>query len=279
MNLLAVIVAYHPDHSTLVSNIEKIIEEVEHLVVYKNSEISIQSSIVERFGDKIDFIGSEKNVGISKALNDAIIWAKGKDFTHILTLDQDSFFKEGHLARFRSLVDENVTNLNVGVYVPNYINRGSLCSKSNDLFEEVEMSITSGSIIELSLFDRVGGFNEVLFIDAVDNDFCYRIKAEFDLSTVLFPSILLVHELGYMTKTRFGFYTMNYSAFRTYYIVRNNIYLWRKYPEFYHYKLRKLLIKDYIIYRVIKVLIAESDKFRKIKSIILGVYHGIFMRL
>ena len=279
MKLLGVIIAFHPKREQLTLNIEKVISYVDQLIIYKNSKLNSEIELKEKFGGKLLFLGTEQNVGIPKALNETILWSKNKDFTHLLTLDQDSYFEKGHLPRFCDLIKKGVSGLNVGIFVPNYTNRGSLGLKSEQLYEEVEMAITSGSIFELSLFEKVGGFNEALFIDAVDNDFCFHIKSNYNLSTVMFPSILLVHELGYMTKTRFGFFTMDYSAFRTFYLVRNNIYLWRKYPEFYNGKLKILLLKDYIVFRIIKVLIAETDKFRKLKSIFSGVYHGITMKI
>ena len=42
--------------------------------------------------------------------------------------------------------------------------------------EEVNMVITSGNIINLSLYKNIEGFNEELFVDFVDFDLCYQIK-------------------------------------------------------------------------------------------------------
>jgi len=279
MKLVGIIVAFNPVVNQFLSNIEKLILEVDQLLVYRNSKIENETMLIDKFGDKLVFLGSEINNGIGEALNAGVYWAKNKNFTHILTLDQDSYFEVGHLLQFRQLIENSIELKNVGVYVPNFINRGVIyISKITTPFE-VSDSITSGSIIPINLFNLVKGFNNFLFIDGVDSEFCFRIKKEHGLKTVIFPTIHLIHELGDFKKSAFGFYTVNYSAFRTFYLVRNHILLSRKYPNFYSKKNKLIILRDFILYRILKIILSEKDKTRKIRSIIRGIFHGLKYRL
>ena len=55
--------------------------------------------------------------------------------------------------------------------------------------------ITSGSLINTSIFSEIGGYNEKLFIDEVDHEYCYRIKM-LGYSVLQLENILLNHTLG-----------------------------------------------------------------------------------
>lgn len=274
MKLVAIIIAFYPDKNQLISNIEKLILDVDQLLIYRNSAIDIESDFIDRYKEKIFFLGTEKNDGIGKALNAGVYWAKSNNFSHILTLDQDSYFEVGHLLQFRKFIEGTKDYENAGVFVPNFINKGNLCMPLATSPLEVSNGITSGSIIPISIFSIVGGFNNFLFIDGVDNEFCYRIRKIHGMKTIMIPTIHLIHELGHHKKSIFGFTTLNYSSFRTFYIVRNHILLWRKYPKYYSKVEKIMILKDIIIYRIIKVILAEKHKRRKIKSILLGIFYG-----
>lgn len=276
MKLGAVIIVYNPDINSLISHVEKLIKNIDTVILYQNSLID-DKLLSNLFSGKITIIGDGRNVGIGEALNSAITILKEKDFTHVLSLDQDSYFKEGHLSNFIKLV-EDFKDDTVGVFAPNYNNRGELLfDNTKEIFEDSD-AITSGSIIPLDVFDLAGGFNSDLFIDTVDQEFCYRIKSTFGLKTIIFPAVELIHELGYPLKIIFGLTTQNYSSFRTYYLVRNHIFLWKKYPKLYKKEYKNSLLKNYIFYRIIKIILGETDKINKIKSIIKGISHGFSMK-
>lgn len=275
MKLAGVLVTFKPDENQLAINIERIINDLDKLIIFKNSHIEIEQDLLKAYGDNIVFLGKENNVGVAKALNESINWVKDNSFTHVLTLDQDSFFEKNHLANFCTLIDHYPAENKVGIYAPNFFSRGGLHFKYFESPVEVSDAITSGSIYPINLFSEAGGFNDELFVDCVDFEFCYRISSQFGFKIIMFPSIHLVHELGYSNKTSFGFTTINYNAFRTFYLVRNHILVWKKYPDLYPYEYKMALLKEYIFYRIIKVILVESNKFEKVMAIFKGVYYGI----
>jgi rhamnosyltransferase len=272
MKLAAIIVVYQPDVRALINNILSLVDDVDQLLIYKNSEIEIDECHFSQYLHKIKYLGNGNNIGIAGALNEGVKWAFENSFTHLLTLDQDSFFLKSHLEKFKIKI-ENSSLYEVGVFCPNFEDRGSLSVKSEDSYVEVADAITSGSIYPLQVFEKCGLFEDKLFIDAVDYEFCYRMYKTKGLITVIFPEIILKHEVGYPTKIMFGLVTDNYSAFRTYYIVRNHIVMWRRHSDLFQYK--KNLVKNHILCRIVKILIGEKDKFAKIKSIVVGIYDGL----
>lgn len=276
MKLVAIIVVYKPNDEQLLGNIDSFIDDIDQLLIYKNSKIDIENEL-KKYGNKIIFLGTEENHGIGVALNKGVIWAENNLFSHILTFDQDSYFIEGHLAKFKKLVLGN-QNHKIGAFCPNIDNRGNLLLDTNLDIVTVPDSITSGTIIPVENFEVTGYFNEKLFIDAVDYEFCYRINKQYRLLTVIFPKIILKHEVGNATKIKFGFISDNYSAFRTFFIIRNHILIWRRYPSIFQESYKVTLIKIHIFHRVIKIIIGEEDKFEKLKAITLGVFKGLLIK-
>lgn len=276
MKISAIIILYYPNHEDLFKNISSCIESVDKLIIWDNTpdiDASHNYDFIKKFGQNILYLTEGKNIGIAAGLNRAIGWSVKNGFSHILTLDQDSSFENGHLASFCEII-EQVKRKDIGVYSPNIRSRGKLEFSQTTDYLEVTDAITSGSIIPLILFKEVGLFEEDLFIDAVDYEFCYRIF-RLGYKTIIIPKIVLNQTYGYRTKTAWGFHTLNYSPERTYFIVRNHITIWRKYPDLFPFRYKRKLIKKYIFERIIKIILAEKDKQKKIKAIVIGITDGL----
>jgi rhamnosyltransferase len=280
MKLAAVLVIYFPDIKELSYNIKSYIQEIDKLVIWQNTPVSQTSNIELLFKDlseteknKILIIGNGKNVGIATALNGGVEWALNNNYDHVLTLDQDSYFKSGLLVKYKELIStSNFTH--VGVYGINPNNWGNLLYETNQTYLEVSDTITSGAIVPTWVFKKHGLFEDALFIDAVDYEFCYRIKT-CGLKTIVFPAIILEHQVGEGKRTWLGFKTDNYSAFRTYFVVRNQIAIWKRYPDIFPKSYKIVLIKGHIIARSIKIVLAENNKLKKLFAIITGTIHGL----
>lgn len=136
--------------------------------------------------------------------------------------------------------------------------------------EFVESVITSGNLIKADLIRNIGFFNDNLFIDYVDYDFCCRI-IENDLFIMKVNNAILIHNLGDTMRKKFLWkdveYT-NHSYIRRYYISRNRFYVWNKYkhiaPNFI-YNDKKESLEE-----IIKILLFENNKILKLKMIIKG---------
>lgn len=133
--------------------------------------------------------------------------------------------------------------------------------------------ITSGNIISVANSIAIGGFDERLFIDEVDYDFCYRGVAKGLRLYVSSEGIYLLHSLGNMLDRKFLWRTvhcMNHNRIRKYYIARNRLFVMRE-----HYKV--LGVIDFLRYikgqlrLLFDVLFYEDDKLAKLRYIYYGV--------
>lgn len=277
MKLLTVIVTYFPDKEQLEHNINSLTAGSDYIIIWENTpadEVNYdRSEFLKLISGKGSFQGEGRNVGIGKALNFAADYALKNGFTHLLTMDQDSYFMADSLAEFKQKILQCPIP-DVGIFGVNYSSTDSYLYSMVEAYLLQEDCITSGSIVPCDTFRKGLFFDEELFIDAVDFDFCYKIKKDAGLKTVICTDIKLNHQLGYLTKTKFGFHTNNYSAFRTYYIVRNQLLIWKRYRQFPAAR-KKSIIKDYILMRSLKILIAEEDKAGKLASIAKGILHAL----
>lgn len=281
MKLLTIIVLYRPDIDVLLKEIDSLKNESDEILLFQNStlknhEVKMINDHLKEDREKIRFVGNGANIGISGALNFAMDWGANNSFSHLLTMDQDSYFEPGALKLFKYKIDLLSERVNIGIYSANPVINGKAMYKKNieDVFPEID-TITSGSIFSIPLLKHFGGFDNSLFIDAVDYEFCYRIFSLENKQAVILPDVYLHHEFGYPTDIGFGLMSENYSAFRTYYIVRNHIVIWKRYPNLFRPEYKIRLVRTHIIIRSLKIMIGEKDKWNKLKAIAKGIIHGI----
>ncbi|MDR0983111.1 MAG: hypothetical protein LBM07_07740 [Culturomica sp.] len=268
MKLLAVVSSYFPKLEELEENIQSYLPWVDKLIIWENTpkEQSKIKELTDKLNcDKIQVRTTGENEFLAKPFNICVQWAKENGYTHILTMDQDSKFENGNFERYIELV-KNCTDDKIGCFSPNI---GNKRTSSKEIIA-IETAITSGAIYPLSVFDNIGLFDEKLLIDCVDTEFCLRAHTH-NIKTVCVTSINLLHHLGSFKKTKVGLLLNNYSAQRTYYLLRNRILIEKKYPKYDDNK--KSFFKYQLFYRIIKVIL-EKDSLRKIKAILLALIHA-----
>ncbi|MBC3537869.1 glycosyltransferase [Megasphaera hominis] len=260
LSIAGVVILYNPDESVY-KNISSYAPYIQKLYIIDNSEHTnenLLSKIIPH--SNIIYIPHKENKGISYSLNEALRMAEGQ-YDWLLTMDQDSRFADGKFPEYIQCL----TKLGDDVY--------GICpaSGSNDenktiLLEPVEKCITSGNIIRIKTAICCGGFDENLFIDEVDHEFCYRCnKAGYRL--LKYKRNILIHALGHpLHKNILGFHfnTLNEGYIRQYYIFRNKLYVCHKYPE------RRYLEYKAMLKWFTKIILGEPDKLKKI----LYIYQG-----
>lgn len=227
MKLAAAVILYHPDE-TLWDNILTYIDHVGALLIYDNTPDDNAKTLFEK-SPKIRYYWDGENEGIAKRLNTAIEYCKKEGFEYLLTMDQDSSFESGDMNKYISRI-ENLKLPDVGMY--GILHHTSQCSNKINEFNVNQLLITSGSIIPVNAISILGNFNENLFIDGVDTEFCLRIF-EKGFKTILFQDITLKHQLGSTLRRitpslKYRDRTIH-TPFRVYYITRNFFYLRKKY--------------------------------------------------
>lgn len=269
-NICGVVILYHPG-DYIIDNISSYLSGLERLYVFDNSERYNRKLIEEiKRMEGVDYISNDGNMGIAYTLNAAIKKAKSEGYNWILTMDQDSSFKEGDFSKFRSWLDEHDTS-EVGILSPLH---------SIEEFETKEYlhftTMTSGNLLNISVYDRVGPFDEKLFIDEVDAEYCLRLNMN-GYKIIRFYDIILVHALGELKIVDFKIkkiWASNHNPVRRYYITRNRLYVWTKYFKFYP----KLSIR--ILYHtcveMLKIILVEDQKWSKFKYISRAIKDYLF---
>lgn len=273
MKICTAVILYNPNIDDLKKSLPVYCDETDLVILWQNSLINDEFQLYcKKNYNNILVTGTGENLGIATALNHCVKLAELNDFDYILTMDQDSYFDKGMITKYMSKIIKN-NSMSVGIFGINPLQNNKTLYKKNLEVLKVSDTITSGSVFKISNFHKTGYFRDDLFIDAVDYEYCYRLKKRFNLETIVFSDIILNHTVGYAEKTKFGFSVSNYSAFRSYFIVRNQFKIWKMYPELFSKKYKIILLKDHFFIRIIKVILAEKKKTKKIKAILIGFYH------
>lgn len=261
-DLCCVIVSYNCEH-----NIEKQIQNLcdnLHLIVVDNGSNQESINFLKSLKEKYDFILvlNEENIGLSKALNQGIDFAKRIGSKYLLTLDQDSFFDIENVEKMINCIDIEKRVVSVGPCYDENIKENT----------NVNFLITSGNIVLLSIFDELGKFDENLFIDQIDIEFSFRLLVN-NYQMMMVKDTKMIHKIGELERSYiFKIKYLSHSPKRFYYMYRNERYLLRKYRS----KLRWLCFKSYLasMLGVLKVIFIERNKTAKLKQIIKGNRDG-----
>lgn len=268
--IAAVYVLYEPDESSLLKSLEFIRNQVDYIILIDNSEKTTVD--FDKNDKKIYYVKNEENLGIAKALNIGCNFAIELNANWVLTLDQDSTPSKTLISELCSVVYENMDN-NVAAVGPKFKFFENEIVEVEAITNEVDTLITSGCLMSLSAYKKVGGFKESLFIDSVDIEFCFNLRKK---GYKIFQNngVLLSHNIGnsaFHVKL-FGKKIMtvtNHNYIRQYYIARNSLKVFSEYKEIFPKEAKKL--KYRWLKQVVSVIFFEKNKLKKIKSIFLGI--------
>lgn len=267
--ILAGIVTFNPDLDRLKLNLDAICNQVAEVAIIDNGSRNVEEilSFAEGY-DNVTVTGNKNNRGIAAALNQIGDIADAKRYDCFLTLDQDSVADSSLVETLCSPFSEET----VGATCP-YINRKN-DFVAEDKTEKVQVAITSGEMVRTSVWKEIGGFWEYLFIDEVDHEFSYQIRRK-GYTIIQTHAVAINHIIGEpFSKKVLGhqFNPTNHSAFRRYYIARNDVIMQRLFPEekepFPHRY--KMLVRI-----IISILFCEKEKVAKIGAILRGIRDGV----
>lgn len=266
LKIAACVILYNPKSEDL-ANLDSYLSKVDRLYVFDNSEQRLTIKAYESH-TKIKYFWDGDNAGIAKRLNQACRQAIDHGYQFLLTMDQDSSFLEENIKKYFFDINNFTDKDEVAAFGLCYSNEDKFKDNDDVLFQEVDHLITSGAVINLDLFGAIGGFDENLFIDYVDIDYCYAAKAK-GFHSIQFKNNYLKHSLGEPLKRGFfaSLFTNKkrrvHSAFRIYYLKRNMLYLENKYGNLFPEKIAKLKKQNnYYIKKSIKYSENVIEAFR-----------------
>lgn len=161
---------------------------------------SLQKQIIE---DKnIHYVHTKNNIGLSKAYNNAALYAKLNHYNWIILLDQDTTWDENYFIKIKEGI---INHPKVKLFVP------QLLLHNNKKFSPVRyiygrayqttlesgihslhkyFPVNSGLIINVDAFLKVGGYNEHVYLDHSDFQFIERFRKKYS-------NFCLIDSIGY----------------------------------------------------------------------------------
>ncbi|MFD3408627.1 glycosyltransferase family 2 protein [Aquirufa sp. HETE-83D] len=285
MEVYALIVLYNPDFDSCLSNLYSIRNQVSKVIVIDNSQCEIDK---DNFDGIIDFYYFNNNVGgIAQAQNLGIEYALSDGADFILLLDQDSFsspemvsilirdfFKVRNSGFNIAAIGPQAINAESGIpYAPRFRKFSHFDLDSNVLF--CNELISSGTLIDISVFKTVGTMNDILFIDGVDHEWCWRAKS-YNYILSLTKNASLFHSLGEGDKSFFGIRISISSPFRIYFQYRNFIYLCFQNHVPFYWKVNNF-IKYFVKYFYYPIFVSKHY-FARINVGIIDGFKLLFLR-
>ncbi|WOE69453.1 glycosyltransferase [Hydrogenimonas thermophila] len=256
--IAGVTVLFYPTDN-VIENIKSYIGTLGCLYVIDNSD-EPNLDLLDYFdNDKVKYLHKGENLGISKALNLALKQAESDGYNWLLTMDQDTFFPDSSFKKYVecfSFISEK--NKNIVLYSPLH-NRLQIKNKNSSdcKYSLNEIFMTSANLVNVNLINKLGGFNDDLFIDEVDHELCLRVMKN-GYNTLLFNSIYVNHTLGVEKKIKNRYIVRLYPASRIYYMVRNFLYIKKRYKKTF----KKFIFKREVFYIkfIFKNLIFSKEK-------------------
>lgn len=274
IKIFAGIVTFNPDIKKLKANIEAVCTQVEEVLIDDNGSKNIDEvrKLVMLY-ENVYLIENNVNLGIATALNILFKNAEKEGAEWLLTLDQDSCLDKGFISEMKPyMIDKTKNSLTMLRRDRNIVTE--IDFDKNQQLQTVDWCMTSGNLVRVKVWKKVGGFNEDLFIDNVDEEFCYRIR-KFGYKIHQINKVLMTHEVGNSRMAKFLWREVivtNYSAFRKYYIYRNTIYMMK-----YNLSVSKFIRVKHLVVLTVEILLYEDHKLKSIQAALKGVWDGIRM--
>ena len=273
-----VVVLYQPKDDVW-DNIQSYLEEIDLLYVMDNS-LDVNSIVVEKIkqNEKCSYFSMNGNKGLAVALNEGCHLAKKDGYDYILTMDQDSVFEKNAVNTMIAKIEQSKEHYTI--IAPNvtsvYPNENGEMKTSYILLPKGEEKLetwvmTSGSLMNLSDYEEVGGFDESFFIAHIDVDLGIRMYQK-GMKILMLGDAMIYQRFGNSKPKKLLWKTVHpwyEDSNRTYYLFRNQTYMLKKYGKEY-----KDIIHVSLSNHIIKILIFEDKKIEKIKKAIEGYRDG-----
>lgn len=274
ISIASITVLYNPD-DYVARNIDSYGNFVDYVILIDNTVDDNFFKINKCRWKNCIYIPLYDNYGIAKALNIGIHKAKELGCNWVLTMDQDSYIYENIIDKYKDSIIRN-RNLNIAIISPIYLyDRGYAEKETTD--QQRKMVMQSANLLSVNAYDSVGEFDEKLFIDGVDYEYCLRLRQQgyviiqcHDAYIKHSPAETRVLNLMGYTVFKYGYA----SPQRYYYQARNLLYIFVRYKNFY--------ILFIWMYKLWKIIFLFDKKKIFIKFFIKGVndyFHGRFGKI
>ena len=238
--IAVVIILYNPTEQHL-KHLSKIRTKAE-LIIVDNSSKEQEICLINEYC----YIPLKQNVGIAKAQNIGISVAEEHGCSHVVFFDQDSEFDDTYIdSLLEEYEDIKISDPKIATLGPIIVNKETNIEyKTDKTSNRVSSIISSGSIVEISVFHKVGVYDSDLFVDLVDTEWCFR-AISMGFSIYKSSKVLLYHMVGSKSKSVLGLPIIISAPTRYYYQYRNAIKLLRRNYVPYKWKIKMIVRKSF----------------------------------
>lgn len=280
MNSVAAVIITYNVENDFKERINKLKGKVDEIIVVDNGSKDETINMLKELEKEVTVIYLEDNKGIASALNKGIKYSIEKGYNWILTLDHDSIITDNMIKNMLTCYEglNNELKEKVAMLVPVHVEEKEYQNGSNineekdsNSYIEVLTEITSGALTKAEIYKNVGMYDEKLFIDLVDHDYCLSLNKK-GFKIIQVNNATLIHNLGESVKKSVLGLKMiptNHSPLRRYYMSRNRHYIWDKYKE--DFPSWVLTDKRRFITENLKIVLFEDNKIEKFKYIKKGI--------
>lgn len=189
----AIIVCYRPEPVRLASLIQACLNQAVNVVLVNNGE-PISPEIVGGGDGRIHRIDPQGNLGLAGAQNLGVRWAATQGFAYLIFFDQDSVPQSGLIKTLRETFDAKaetgelvaavgpcLKDARDGTITPfvrfNVWGVERIYPTSDLSTTECDFLISSGMFTSVNRFLTIGLWEDNLFVDNVDMEWCFRARS------------------------------------------------------------------------------------------------------
>ena len=265
LKVAGIVTLYNPTEKDI-SNISSYINDIDKLYIVDNTE---EKDNKDRIPDnkKIEYIFKNENLGVATAMNIAAEKALKEGYDWLLTMDQDTTFNPGVMDKMKEVIQKEDTK-KVGIVCP-WHHTKLKDKKPETEYDDPHDVMTSGNLVNLEIWKKIGGYKDEFFIDGIDIEYCMNLHKH-GYHILRINTIEIEHNLGdifYKNIRGRLFLCTNHAPIRRYYIMRNYHYIkdmYEKYDPGYCYSLISQK------HNMIGVLLFEKQKIKKIRMYLRG---------
>ena len=237
-NVTCVVVSFRPELAQLRQLCGAILMDGAKVVVVDNTEAPGLNSAELPAGCELIAVGY--NSGIAHAQNVGVGRALAAGAAVLVFFDQDSKIGQGFLSALVGPLKVGTAEITSPLYVED-VSSNPLPSLRLGRFGlpaavhgadgtnpyPVDIVISSGTAATREVFRIAGMFDEGLFIDSVDSEWCLRCRSK-QIPIHVVPTAVMRHQVGNRSIRLGGFTILQHNPTRCYYQLRNCFHLMRK---------------------------------------------------
>jgi rhamnosyltransferase len=294
MKIGALYITFNPELLLFENSLRSLSCQVDYLLIVDNNSIN-RDEIVCIVKEIINcsLIMLNDNKGIATATNIGLnYYAKG-NYSYVVISDQDTLYPYGYIKKFYTnynIIKREYTIDKIAAFVPIFYdnvanNMEAFFIKSKVFYKkifpkknytEIYQAIISGMIMNLNVIKIVGGMNDLLFIDWVDFEWCWKINFH-NYKIIGCKNMCITHNLGNVTKN-ISFRNVNLRTYsRHYYITRNAFYL-SLYSKYLNFSMKIILFFKSFQY-ILGYTILSKDHFTNFNYCLCGMFDGILKNM